>query len=40
MVQLWYTKIKLGYSKLEEVPERYYQQVKKMLDDNGIEYEE
>jgi len=27
MVNLWYTKIKLGLSELTEVPERYYSEV-------------
>jgi hypothetical protein len=27
MIMLWFTKIKLGFNEINDVPERYYQQV-------------
>lgn len=32
MVKLWHTKIKLGLATLEDVPERYYEQVKALIE--------
>lgn len=40
MVTLWYVKIKFKLSKLEEVPDRYYDQVLEMLVENNIFDEE
>lgn len=38
MVKLWATKVKLGYSTIEDVPDRYLAQVKAELDSQGIPY--
>lgn len=40
MVTLWYTKIKLRISELEEVPERYYDDVLARLVKDGLYDEE
>lgn len=36
MVKLWHTKIKLGLATLEDVPERYYEQVKELVDEANL----
>lgn len=36
MIYLWYVKIKLGLSELEEVPERYYSQVLERLVEDDL----
>ena len=36
MPTLWFTKIKLGYSELTEVPDRYYAEVLAKLVEAGL----
>lgn len=36
MIQLWYTKVKLGYNEITDVPERYYRQVLEKLTSDGL----
>lgn len=38
MVKLWALKIQIGMSTIEDVPDRYYEQVKAELDAQGIPY--